>query len=157
MTRPDLAFSYSQLSKFVQYPGMAHLEAAERVLQYVRGTYDQGISFYDLGPDKRNKLGGWVDSDFASDIDSRKSMTGYLMSLNGGPISWKSSRQGGVTLSSSEAEFVAASQAGQEVVYLRDLLRGFGCTQNGPKWTEDNTSYIMMSENPREAPLRARP
>jgi hypothetical protein len=59
------------------------------------------LSFYDLGPDKRNKLDGWVDSDFASDIDSRKSMTGYLMSLNGDPISWKSSRQGGVTLSSS--------------------------------------------------------
>jgi hypothetical protein len=149
MTRPDLAFSYSQLSKFVQYPGMAHLEAAERVLQYVRGTYDQGISFYDLGPDKRNILGGWVDSDFASDIDSRKSMTGYLMSLNGGPISWKSSRQGGVTLSSSEAEFVAASQAGQEVVYLRALLRGFGYTQKGPTeiW-EDNASCIMMSEKP---------
>ncbi len=125
MTRPDLAFSYSHLSKFVQYPGMTHLEAAERVLQYVRGTYDQGISFYDLGPDKRNKLGGWVDSDFASDIDSRKSMTGYLMSLNGGPISLKSSRQG-------EPEFVEASQAGQEVVYLRVLLRGFGYTQKGP-------------------------
>jgi hypothetical protein len=45
---------------------MAHLEDAERVLQYLRGTYDQGISFYDLGPDKRKKLGGWVDSDFAT-------------------------------------------------------------------------------------------
>ena len=51
MTRPDLAFSYSQLSKFVQYPGMVHLETAECVLQYVRATYDQGISYYDLGPD----------------------------------------------------------------------------------------------------------
>ncbi len=51
-----------------------------------------------------NKLTGWVDSDFGSDVDTRKSMTGYLMSLNGGPISWKSSRQGGVTLSSSEPE-----------------------------------------------------
>jgi hypothetical protein len=149
MTRPDLAFSYSQLSKFGQYPGTVHLEAADRVLQYVRATYDQDISYYDLGPDKRNKLGGWVDSDFASDIDSRTSMTGYLMSLNGGPISWKSSRQGGVTLSSSKAEFVAASQAGQEVVYLRALLRGVGYTQKGPTETwEDNASCIMMSENP---------
>ena len=69
---------------------------------------------------------GWVDSDFGSDPDTRKSMTGYLMSLNGGAISWRSSRQGGVTLSSSEAEFVAASQAGQEVVYIRELLKGFG-------------------------------
>ena len=71
------------------------------------------------------KLSGWVDSDFASDVDTRKSMTGYPMSLNGGPISWKSSRQGGVTLTISEAEFVATSQTGQEVVTLRDLLRGF--------------------------------
>ena len=72
----------------------------------------------------------------------------YLMSLNGGAIFWRSSRQGGVTLSSSEAEFVAASQAGQEVVYLRVLLRGFGYTQKKPTeiW-EDNASCIMMSEN----------
>jgi hypothetical protein len=73
MTRPDLAFSYSQLSTFKQYPGMVHLEVDERVLQYVRVTYDRGISYYDLDPDKRNKLGGWVDSDFTSDVDSRKS------------------------------------------------------------------------------------
>ena len=79
-----------------------------------------------------NKVSGWVDSDFASDVDTRKSMTGYLMSLNGGPISWKPSRQGGVTLRSSEAEFVAASQAGQEVVYLRALIRGFGHCRKGP-------------------------
>ena len=64
-------------------------------------------------------------------------------------ILWKSSRQVGVTLSSSEAEFVAASQAGQEVVYLRALLRGFGYPQVGATeiW-EDNASCIMMSENP---------
>ncbi len=64
-------------------------------------------------------------------------------------ISWRSSRQGGVTLISSEAEFVAASQAGQEVVYLRVLFRGFGYTQKKPTeiW-EDNASCIMMSENP---------
>ena len=71
MTRPDLDFSYSQLSKFVQYPGKAHMEDAERVLQYVRATYDQGIAFYDLDTDKRNKLGGWVDSDFDTDVNSR--------------------------------------------------------------------------------------
>ena len=57
-----------------------------------------------------------MDSDFGSDPDTQKSMT--LVSLNGDTISWRSSRQGGVTLSSSEAEFVAASQAGQEHVYF---------------------------------------
>ena len=58
------------------------------------------------------------------------------------------SRHGGVTLSSSEAEFVAASQAGQGVVYLKALLTGFGYTQKGPtEISEGNASCIMMSEN----------
>jgi hypothetical protein len=116
--------------------------------EYMNGT--KGVNnTYNPIPVCENKLGGWLDSDFASDIDSRKSVTGYLMSLNGGPIFWKSSRQGVVTLSNSEAEFVAASQAGQEVVYLRTLLRGFGYTHRGPTeiW-EDNALCIMMSENP---------
>ncbi len=66
-------------------------------------------------------------------------MTGYLMSLNGGAISWRLSRQGGGTFTSSEAEFVAASQAGQEVVYLREKPTEI--------W-EYNASCIMVSENP---------
>ena len=149
MTRPDLAFTYSQLSKFVQSPGPVHLAAAERALAYLRGTYNEGITYCDPGEERRNKLTGWVDSDFAADPDTRKSMTGYLFSLNGGAVSWRSSRQGGVTLSSAEAEFVAASQAGQEAVYLRALLRGFNFRQVGATeiW-EDNASCIMMSENP---------
>ena len=71
--------------------------------------------------ERRNNLTDWVDSDFATDPDTRKSMTGYLFSLNGGAVSWRSSRQGGVTLSSAEAEFVAASQAGQEAVDVQSI------------------------------------
>ena len=82
MTRPDLAFTYSQLSKFVQSPGPVHLAAAERALAYLRGTYNEGITYCDPGEGRRNKLTGWVDSDFAADPDTRKSMTGYLFSLN---------------------------------------------------------------------------
>ena len=81
--------------------------------------------------------------------DTRKSITGYLCSLNGGAVSLRSSRQGGVTLGSTEAEFVAASQAGQEAVYLRALLRGFDFRQVGATeiW-EDNASCMMMNKNP---------
>jgi len=75
-------------------------------------------------------------------------MTGHQMSLNGGYNSWKSSRQRGVTLSSSEAEFVAASQAGEEIVHLRVLLKGLGYTPKKPtEISEDNASCIMMSKN----------
>ena len=88
-------FAYSQLSKFVQYPGVVHLQTVERVLQYVSGTYDQEITYFDPGDETKNKSIGWVDSDFGSDPDTQthtKSMTGYLMSLNEGAISWRSSR-----------------------------------------------------------------
>ena len=122
MTLQDLAFSFSQFSKFLQCPGDAHLAAAYRMLACVQGTLNQGLSYHDPGVGKRNKVSGWVDSDFAPDIDTRKSVTGYFMVLNGDPVSWKASRQGGVTLSSSEAEFVAVNQTGQEVLYLRALL-----------------------------------
>ena len=69
MTRPDLEFAYSQLSKFVQYPGVVHFQAAERVLQYVCDTYDQGITYFDPRDKTKNKLIGWVDSDFGIDPD----------------------------------------------------------------------------------------
>ena len=118
MTRPDLAYAYAELSKFCQCPGIVHLQAAERVLQYLRGTYEQGITFRDPGEGLRHKLGGWVDSDFAADPDTSRSVSGYILSLNGGPVAWKSKRQSCTTLSSVEAEFVAASICGQEVIYL---------------------------------------
>eukprot|EP00961_Rhodomonas_salina_P139344 1875187-Rhodomonas_salina.1 len=67
------------------------------------GTYYQGITYRQLDPARRNVLEGWVDSDYAADPDTRRSVTGYVMSMNGAPLSWKAKRQGCVTLSSSEA------------------------------------------------------
>jgi len=152
MTRCDLSFAYAELSKFVAYPGTVHLAAAKHALSYIRGTYDKGIKFFrDINDlTLRNILVGWVDSDFAADPDTRKSVTGYVLSLNGGPVSWKSKRQDCVTLSSAEAEYVAASMCGQEVVYVRALLDSFGHPQRKPTYIwEDNQSCIHMSENPK--------
>lgn len=126
MTHCDLAFAYAELSKFVQCMGPVHLKAAEQVLQYLCRTFEDGITYSDPGPGKRNRLVIWVDSDYASDPDTRKSVTGYVLSLNNAPVSWKAKRQDCVTLSSAEAEYVAVSMAGQEVVYLRAILLGLG-------------------------------
>ena len=93
MTRCDLAFAYAELSKFVQCPGEVHLKAAERVLQYLCGTYEDGILYSDPGGSDCCCLLGWVDSDFASDPDCRKFVTGYMLCMNGGPVSWKSKCQ----------------------------------------------------------------
>jgi len=83
-----------------------------------------------------------------ADSDARRSHTGYILMMNGGPISWKSRRLGFVSLSTSEAEFVAASQAGQEALYLREILKDFGYQQNtATEIDEDNLACVAMSEN----------
>ena len=102
-----MAFAYGQLNLFLHNPGPVHMAAAERALAYVPGTHDQGLLYCDPGAENRNGL----DSDFAAD-------SGYVMALNGAPISWRSCHQGGVTLSSSEAEYVAASAVAQETSAL---------------------------------------
>eukprot|EP00961_Rhodomonas_salina_P083190 1117722-Rhodomonas_salina.2 len=106
------------------------MEQAEHVLSYLKGTTTAGITYSNPGPgERRNFLHGWVDSDFAADKDTHRSVTGYVICLNCSPVSWKAKRQACTTLSSAEAEFVAASLCGQEVIYLRAMLRVFGFEQ----------------------------
>jgi hypothetical protein len=149
MTRLDIAFAYSELSKFLACPGQPHLDQAEWCLAYLVGHLDMGITYSAPQGLKLNIMEAWVDSDYAADPDTRRSVTGYIITLNDGPIAWKSKRQACVTLSSAEAEFVAASICGVEVLYIRSILRGFGYRQDKPTtvW-EDNAACIAMSENP---------
>jgi len=148
MTRPDLALSYSELSKYVQFPGIAHMEVAEHVLRYLRDTWNESIP-YTRGSRKPNKLWGWMDADWASDTGTRCSLVGHILMMNCGPISWKSRRQFFASLSTSEAEFVAANQAGQEALYLRETLKDFGYHQKTvTEIYEDNLTCVTMSQNP---------
>eukprot|EP00961_Rhodomonas_salina_P113355 1524992-Rhodomonas_salina.2 len=151
MTRPDLAFAFAELSKFVQNPGQVHLKAVLCTLAYLAGTADKGVTYSRPALDKHiNRLYGWVDSDYAADPKTCSSVTGYasVVSMNNGPVSWCAKRQSCTTLSSAEAEFVAASMCGQEVIYLRHLLRDLGHSQGdrpGPTVIyEDNASCIAM-------------
>jgi len=93
-----------------------------------------------------------VDADWAGDTDTRRSHMGYtgILMMNGGPISWKSRRQGNVSISTSEPEFVAASQTGQEAIYLRETrLTHFRFSQTKVTLLyEDNPAWVAMSENP---------
>jgi hypothetical protein len=126
------------------------MDQAERVLAYLKGTIDDGITYCrPKYKGKVNTLEAFVDSDYAADPDTRRSVTGYLIILNNGPVAWKSKRQNCVTLSSAEAEFVAATTCAIETLYLRSLMRGFGYkqTRTTTLW-EDNASAIAMSQNP---------
>ena len=118
------------------------------MLRYLRGTYDKSI-VYTRSDSDANVLWGWVDADWAGDTETRCSHTGYVLMLNGGAISWKSRRQDSVALSTSEAEYMAASQCGQDVLYLREMLSDFNVPQAAAtRVYEDNLACIAMSENP---------
>eukprot|EP00961_Rhodomonas_salina_P066764 896439-Rhodomonas_salina.3 len=104
MTHQDLAFAFAELSnlKFVQNPGQVHLKAVLSTLSYLAGTADKGVTY------SRPALDKHVDSDYAADPDTCRSVTGYVVSLNNGPVSWRAKHQSCTTMSYAEAEFVAA-------------------------------------------------
>jgi len=146
-TRPDIAFAVSELSRFVSDPGTVHMQAAKRVLRYLKGTKELGLKFTRPADGSLNLLWGYVDSDWAGCVDTRKSTTGYVLMLNGAVVAWKSKRQNVVALSSAEAEFMAASSLVQEVIYIRRLLTNLGFPQDlATEVGEDNRTCIAWSE-----------
>jgi hypothetical protein len=108
-TRPDLAFSVGYVSRYMEEPHEDHLAAVKQILRFVAGSSDVGV-FYPRSGD-RAELRGYSDSDLAGDLDSRKSTTGVLFFFGRSPVSWQSTKQRVVALSSCEAEYIAATTA----------------------------------------------
>ena len=151
-TRPDLAQALGTVNQFCSNPGEEHWKAAKRILRYVKGTIDYGITF-DGNKETDVQLQGYVDADWGSNPNGRKSQSGYLFTLCGGVISWASKKQSVVALSSTEAEYVAASLASQEAVWLRALLGDISFVQEEPTMIkEDNQGAIALSKNPKYHP-----
>ncbi|XP_066323815.1 secreted RxLR effector protein 161-like [Miscanthus floridulus] len=118
-TRPDITFVMGYVSRFMEDPREDHWVAVKRLLRYVKGTVDQGIVF-----PKTGKSGPTVssDADVARDIDGWRSTSGVLVFLGSAPISWLSLKQKVVALSTCEAEYVAATTAVCQAVWLHRLL-----------------------------------
>lgn len=134
------------LARFSQNPSQQHWNAVKRVFRYLAGTVNLGIHFRSNANEPF--LLGYSDSDFAGDIDQRKSTSGYLFILGGGPISWKSQRQRTVTLSTTEAEYAALTEAVRESNSIRQLLTELGVAISQPiPILEDNISTISLANN----------
>jgi transposase InsO family protein len=116
-TRPDIAFATSTVAQFSENPGWAHWEAVKRIFRYLLGTKKLELIY---GGEKRG-LVGYVDADGASQ-EHRRAITGYVFLVDGGAISWSSKKQELVTLSTTEAEYVAATHAAKEAIWLRRLI-----------------------------------
>ena len=122
-----------------------HWNCAKRVLRYIKGTVNYSLVFE--GASSKCSITGYSDADWANDVDTKRSTSGYAFQINGSTISWCSKRQSCVTRSSTEAEYVALSHATQEIVWLRRLPDDIGEKQAQTSTiNEDNQGAIELAK-----------
>ena len=145
-TRVDIAFAVIKLARFASNPSNIHFTAVKRVFKYLKGTKDYGITYY---KGASRFISGYCDADYAGDLISAKSTTGYIILLAGGIISWKSKLQSIIAQSTTEAEYIAINSVIKEAVYIKALLEelGFYNQNKFPIYT-DNNGALLLAKNP---------
>ena len=142
-TRPDIVFATSTVAQFSENPGWIHWEAVKRIFRYLLGTKKLELVY---GGEKRG-LVGYVDADGASQ-EHRRAISGYVFLIDGGAVSWSSKKQELVTLSTTEAEYVAATHAAKEAIWLRRLIGEVFKPIDGPTVLfSDSQSAIALAKD----------
>ena len=142
MSRPDLAYAASQLSRFMTNPGATHFHAAVRALIYLRGSKDRVLHF---APNPKMSFVTFVDSNW----EAKYSCSGALFFFYGCPIQWFSKMQRSVSLSSAEAEYFGAMLTAKDLIFIRDLITDLGILLNGPSIVySDSKSAVDMAFDP---------
>ncbi|CAA7044115.1 unnamed protein product [Microthlaspi erraticum] len=139
-TRPDIAYAIGFMSK----PGDIHWEAVKWLLRYLKGSVGMNL-VYTKGKDF--SVQGFSDSDYPADLDRRRSISGYVFMVGGNTVSWKSSLQKATTLSITETEFVALTEAVKEAIWICGLLDDMGLKPAKALIWCDSQSAICLSKN----------
>ena len=143
--RPDIATAVSQAGKYASNPGVTHWSALLHIVRYIQGTRRYTLTLG--GNEDSITLNAFSDSDWAGDLDKRRSRTGYVVRINNSPIIWSSKLQVSVALSSAEAEYVALAATARDVLFCRNMLEELGFAQNKATTIyEDNNSCIAIAE-----------
>lgn len=142
-TRPDIMHAVNQLSRFNANPGPKHWEAVKHLFRYLRGTCGLKLRYRKHG---NTELVGYADASWASDLDDRKSTSGYIFMLQGGAVAWSCKRQPTVALSTCEAEYMALAATVQEASWWHGLLAQLGRKQP-IELRCDNQSAICIAKN----------
>jgi len=146
-TRPDISFALEQLTRHVAAPTMEHLEAAKTVLRYLKVTVSLGLKYGSAAP-----MVGYSDADYAGDLDTRRSTTGYVLTFNGAAVSWTSTSQPSVAHSTTESEYIAAATVAKEAVWLSYLIKDLTGTATPMRMRCDNQSALAVMHNPVFSP-----
>ena len=111
----------------------------------MKDTSENGILF--AGQHGDNSVVGYVDSNYASNIDDRRSTTGYVFTLSGGPVCWRSTLQSLVAMSTTEAEYIGVAEAAKEALWLKGLIKELGLNQGGVQLQCDSQSAIYLAKH----------
>lgn len=145
-TRPDIAWAVSRLSKYIQEPTDQHIESAKHVFWYLRYSTDYKLHYNGAG---QSSLIGYSDSDWGENKDNRRSTTGFVFLMADGPVTWALWMQKTVARSSTEAEYMALSEACSEITWLTSLQREIDYGQTSPvPLVSDNQGGIFLAVNP---------
>jgi hypothetical protein len=142
-TRPDITYAVQTVSRFSIKPGPAHWEAVKRIFRYLKGTKDLWLSY----GGKEKELIGYADAD-GNMAEDRHAISGYVFLLHGGAVSWTTKRQEIISLSTTESEYVAATYAAKEALWLRSLLSQlFDVVLEPTTLFSDNQSAIALTKD----------
>lgn len=147
IARPDLAYAVSLIGRYNANPEQQHMDAVTRAYAYLVNTTAYGIHYTQDKPE----LAGYVDSDYGNCPDTSRSTTGWVFILAGGPISWASKRQQTVSLSSTEAEYMAGTEAAKEAVWIKNFINDLHLPEyhvDSIPLRVDNKSAIKIAKNP---------
>jgi hypothetical protein len=157
-TRPDISYAVKELSRHLVHPAETHMQAAKRVLRYLRGTIDHCLVYT---REQKVHVYGSADADWAGEAETAKSTTGYGFSAGSGVLTWKAATQSIVSHSSTEAELIALDDASREMAYLEQLFACFDIPVKMPvPIFQDNQSTIRLVQgghfNPRTKHMNVR-
>ncbi|KAK9053743.1 hypothetical protein SSX86_024817 [Deinandra increscens subsp. villosa] len=150
-TRPDVSFALSMVSRYQGNPGKAHWVAVKNILKYLRRTKDWVLVF---GGCDTLRVTGYSDASFQTDRDNFRSQSGWVFTLNGGVVTWKSSKQETPVVgdSTTESEYIAASEAAKEAVWMKKFITDLDVVPSVKQPIEmmcDNTGAIAQAKEPR--------
>ncbi|XP_036341057.1 secreted RxLR effector protein 161-like [Rhagoletis pomonella] len=143
-TRPDIAFAVNDVSRFNSTYNLAHWTAVKRIFRYLKGTADLKLRY---SKESGSDIYGFCDADYASDVDKRRSCTGYIFKLSNAAVTWHSKRQPTVALSTTEAEYLSMSAAVREALWLKQFVNELDrSSTNTIPINCDNMSSIELAE-----------
>ena len=148
-TRPDVSYALSVTSRYQSDLGESHWTAVKNILKYLRRTKNV---FLDYGGEEELVVMGYTDASFQIDKDDSKSQSGFVFTINGDAVSWKSSKQETVADSTTQAKYITASEAAKEGAWIRKFLIELGVLPNASSPLDlycDNSGAIAQAKEPR--------